>query len=324
MEYTKQYELIMNLYRILKDKTDANNTLSTPELQAELELLDLHADRRTIYKCLDAFKENDIPIETIKKDRKTGHYYNHLFTPAESFVLLENIHSSLALSHKESDILENKIYTLMSENEIEDLPTYYVASGKSKSSTILKNIELLLPAIKECMFVKFRYFDLTAKKTKKYRKNESYYVLTPYAIVSENGKYYCVFYDHKHEGFSNYRLDKMDALRITDEKDTPVSFSLKNHMRDSMQMYHGKPQTVTAAFDVSLASKVFEQFPDLIVSEIYDDYFVANIRTTLSPTLTSWFMLYYDQVKIIKPQSLIDDMLTISKHLQKTYGGKKK
>lgn len=324
MENKKQYEIITNIIRILKDKTDINHTLSTPELQGELELLDLHADRRTIYKCLESLKDVGIPIETIRKDKKTGHYYQHLFTPAESFLLLENIHSSLALSTKESDLLETKLRSLMSENELEDLPSSYFTPGKTKSSTLIKNIEILLEAIKDCCFVKFRYFDLTAKKTKKYRKNESYYVLTPYAIVSENGKYYCVFYDHKHEGFSNYRLDKMDGLKNTFEKDTPVAFSIKDHMRDSMQMYHGKPQTVQAKFNINLASKVFEQFPDLIVSKITDDYFIASIRTTLSPTLTSWFMLYYDQVEILKPQSLIDEMIMISKHIQKTYGGKKK
>lgn len=324
MENKKQYEIITNLLRILKDKTDVNHTLSTPELQAELELLDLHADRRTIYKCLESLKDTGFPIETIRKDKKTGHYYQHLFTLAESFVLLENIHSSLALSQKESEIFEEKIHSLLSENEVEDLPITYVTPYKTKSTTLLKNIEILLEAIKDCCYVKFRYFDLTAKKTKKYRKNESFYLLTPYAIVSENGKYYCVFYDHKHKGFSNYRLDKMDGLKNTYEKDTPVNFSLKNHMRDSMQMYHGKPQTVTAKFNINLASKVFEQFSDLIVSKITDDYFIANIRTTLSPTLTSWIMLYYDQVEIIKPQSLIDDMISISKHIQKTYGGKKK
>lgn len=324
MEGFKQYEIIMSIYRILKEKSDISHTITTPELQAELEFFDIHADRRTIYKCLETLKNYGIDIKTIRIGKKTGHYYNHLFTPAESFVLLENIQSSLALSLKESDVLETKITSLLSDYEKKDLPTTYISPAKTKNSTLLKNIEILLPAIKECVFVKFRYFDLTAKKAKKYRKNESYYVLTPYAIVSENNKYYCVFYDHKHAGFSNYRLDKMDGLKVTDEKDMPVQFSIKDHMRDSMQMYHGKPQTVTAKFHISLASKVYEQFSDLFISKSTEDYFIANIRTTLSPTLTSWFMLYYDQIEILSPQSFIDEMMLIAKDIQKKYGGKKK
>lgn len=323
MENAKQYELLVNLYKIFKEKTDKDHPLSTPELQLELEDQELHADRRTIYKCFETLNQLGFHIEMIKAGRKTAYYMSHLFTTSESFVLLETIDSSSAFSIKESKKMKEKILTTLSEYETQSMPPTFISPLKSKSDDLFKNIDLLLHAIKECKFVEFRYFDLTIKKEKKYRKNEGYYHLTPYAIVSENAKYYCVFYDHKHHGFSNYRLDKMEHLRLTDEKDKPVSFSLKNHMRDSMQMYHGKPQTITVKFNSNMATKVYEQFTDIIISEVKEDYFIANIRTTLSPTLTSWFMLYYDQVEIIKPQSLIDEMLVISKHIQKTYGGKK-
>ena len=91
-------------------------------------------------------------------------------------------------------------------------------------------------------------------------------------------------------------------------------------MKTSMQMYHGKPAAVSIEFNASMANPVLEQFGDnMIISKRTDTTFIANIKTTLSPTLTSWLIQYHEQLHILRPQSLIKEMRHIALELLEKY-----
>ena len=296
MDYTIQYQLIVALYKIFKEETDETHPISVPELIQELGEKGIHADRRRIYRCLEAFSMHGINIQHVRMKKRHGYYLSHLFTETEALVLIDSIASSSALSLKETNHMISLIKSTLSSHQAQNLPPFYISHTKTKNNAVINTIQILLPAIAACTVVEFKYFDMTIDKNKKYRKNGENYHLTPYAIVSDSGKYYCVFYDHKHENFSNYRLDKIENIHLTNTQDTPINFSLADHMRNSMKMYHGQATTVTARFDTSLASQVIDQFGDnIIISNVDASTFTANIRTTLSPTLRSWFMLFYNQ-----------------------------
>ncbi len=320
MDFTIQYQLITALYQILQEKTDAQHPLSMPELIHELAEKGIHADRRRIYRCLESFATNGIKIQHVRVNKGHGYYLQHLFTETEAIVLIDYIASASSISLKETKHMISCIHSTLSKHQVNTLPPIYMNPTKTENDTVIHTIQTLLPAITSCISVEFQYFDITIDKNKKYRKNGEKYHLTPYAIVSDNGKYYCVFYDHKHENFSNYRLDKMENIQLTDQQDTPLNFSLPDHMRNSMKMYHGQAATVTAKFAISLASQVIDQFGDnIIVSYVDATSFVASIRTTLSPTLRSWVMLFYNQIEILYPESFREEMRTIGYHLINKY-----
>lgn len=320
MENDKQYSLLLTLLDIFQTQTDESHTIKTPTLQSLLEQKGLHADRRTIYKCIGTLQEHGYPIY---KAKGYSYYMQSLFSQEEAFILSESISSTTALSKEDTKQLLHKIQTTLSIHQQMQLPICYVSPSKTENTQIKQIIQILLKAIATCCFVTFYYYDMTVTKQKKYRRNQALYRLTPYALVSNNGKYYCVFYDSTHQSFSNYRLDKMENVHLCEDNDIPHPFSLENHMRDSMQMYHGSLHTVRAIFPISLANQVFDQFgSNVIISHVTDTTFTANIKTTLSPTLTSWFLLFYNQVEILYPKSLIEEMHTIGTHLIKQYRGK--
>lgn len=319
MDTAKQYDLMCEIYKLLQNKTDADHTLSTPEIQAELNAIEMKADRRTIYRSLEGLKKCGFDIR-VKKEKKTGYYMVHLLTCAEALILIDAVQSSNAFSKKESKKLIQKICSLLSEEDRKNLPETIATSTKTKNDLVLKTIEKLIPAISQCHPVEFLYYDLSVTREKQYRHSKKTYHLIPYAIASENGRYYCVFYSEKYSSFSNYRLDKMERVKVLEEEAQPVPFSLETHLKESMLMYHGAPQTVTARFDISMASPLFDQFGDnIIISKVEEDFFTASIKTTLSPTLTSWFLMFYDRTEILKPQELKDEMRAIAAHLTDIY-----
>lgn len=324
MEHAKQYTLMTTLYHFFNDQTDIDHPITIPDLIAELETKEVFTDRRTIYKCIESLSEAGVQIQHVRVGKKHAYYLKHSFSLSEALVLIEHISSSPAFSSSETKLLTKKIGSSLSTYQRNLIPECYVSSSKTDNDQFLNNIQIILPAISSCTAIEFQYYDLTIKRKRRYRKDNKIYHLTPYAIVSDNGKYYCVFYDHKHESFSNYRLDKMDHVQVTDDKDTPVPFSLEDHMRTSMNMYHGKGATITLKCNRLLENRILEEFGDnhIILNDMDEESFTVSVKTSITPTLKSWLVLYYDQIEIIKPDSLKEDMKEIGSHLLKLYGGK--
>ena len=57
----------------------------------------------------------------------------------------------------------------------------------------------------------------------------------------------------------------------------------------------------------------------MIVSRHDSTSFTVSIRSSLSPTLVSWILMFYDRIKVIAPQELIEELKTIAETLRKTY-----
>lgn len=308
------------VYQALTKLSDSKHLVSMTDLRTYCDLAGHPADRRTIYKSIDMLKEAGVEIVFVRKNGQQGYYLKHIFTNAEALFLMNACRESSALSIQETEQLVSKIKNVLPEEKISQIPALSANPAKTEHHPILEDAEKLLPAIANNYFVEFLYYDITVTKKKKYRKDRKPYRLVPYAVISENGRYYVVFYSEKHQSFANYRLDKMDQIVVTTERSEGIPFSLQDHLRNSFQMYHSNPQTVTAVFDNSLSSIVFDQFGgNIVISAVNDTTFTASIRTSITPPLIAWFLQFYDKVVIKKPKALIEDYQKIAETLMHTY-----
>ena len=179
---------------------------------------------------------------------------------------------------------------------------------------------MILHAIKHSYQISFYYFDYTISKEKKYRKNKKRYILTPYAVTSYEGKYYCVLYSEKYQSFTNYRIDKMETVRCIDQPVETIAFNLEEHLQTSIKMYAGKAETITIKCATDMASIILDEFGNqMIISEVKDEYFTLSLKTAITPTLLSWLLLFYDRVTVIQPAKLKEKLLTIANEVIDTY-----
>lgn len=307
------------LLDILQTQSDELHVLSMNDLIAELEERGMQADRRTIYATIRALQDNQYPIVFTRK-KQTGYYLKHSFSLGEIYILKDAIESSLALGKKTTTQFLKKLDPLLSHHQKKVLQYSYHHSAKTENETVLHILNTLLPAIAEKKLVHFSYYDLKADKTKKYRKQGSPYSLVPYAIVSNQNRYYCVFYSPIHKQFANYRLDKMERVVVQEELQEEVPFSLDDWMRSSFHMFRGKPETITCRFDSTMANPVFDAFgTDLIIRTVTDTYFDASIRSSITPTLIAWLIQFQDHLKVLSPSSLTQQLYNTGKQLEETY-----
>lgn len=320
MKHGDIIELPLMLREILLKYSDEEHVLGMPEIRAYLLDLGIEADRRTVYKAIRVLNDHGHEIAYTSRNGKQGYMIRHPFTQAEAFFLCDAVQTSSALSANTAEAFTAKIAGMLSEQERKALPPAAAVTSRTDSDQMLKTIQILLKAIAGMNPVEFRYYDLSVTKKKQYRRNNKTYHLVPYALVSNAGRYYCVFYSEEHQSFANYRIDKMDMIHVLETKADPVYFSLKDHIRSSFNMYHGEPETITVDFDLNLANVVFDEFGrDIIISKVGEQRFTASIRTAVTPTLVSWLLQFYDRMEVKRPESLKDQLLNIAEHLRETY-----
>lgn len=314
------------LYRILYQKSSSVHPISIPELISLLEQEGVTVTRQTIYSVLDSIRNAGIPVH--RDTQSGGHkgcWLDHSLSSAEAMILMDAVQQSPSLSPSVTKEISGHILSVLSEPERQLIKKGKNSLGKTDNNETLSTIQILLNAIHDLHPVEFYYYDLTVTKQKRYRRNKEKYHLVPYAVLSSNGRYYCVCWSEKYKDFANYRIDKMDHCIMTAEEADPVPFDEESWLRSSFDMYKGEAATIVIEFDLSMVNIVFDQFgKDIIITKVTDKTFTAAIRTAVTPPLVSWLLQFYDRMKVIKPQSLINEFKKIAESLQQTYNEDKK
>lgn len=308
------------LLNILKEYSDESHRISMPELIVYLEEAGYHADRRAVYASLEALKDAGYEIPFSRAGGKQGYYLVPKYSPSEILFLADAVRESPALSKKATQELSRKLSGELSRYERSALPVRAPSREKTTNNEVMRTIELLITAIASRHAVEFRYYDLTVRKELRFRRSSGMYHLLPVSILSSGGRFYCVFYSASHDSFANYRIDKMTNVRVTEEECDPVRFDAERWEETSFMMYRGEPVTVSLVCDLSLANIVFDRFgTDLLISEVTEKDFTVSIRTSLSPTLVSWILMFYDRLTVKAPEALKEELLAIADRIQSVY-----
>ena len=98
---------------------------------------------------------------------------------------------------------------------------------QSDNKQLFLNIEMLDEAISKGRKVRFHYteYGLDKKLHLRARPDGSprEYVISPYQMAAQEGKYYLICNYDKYDDISNYRVDRIKDLEILDEPAKPLS-----------------------------------------------------------------------------------------------------
>ena len=312
----------MALLTIFQQQTDEDHRLSMNDLIAELDHQGISAERKALYRSIQALKENGYDIRTSRGGGTTGYYLCRNWTMAEVLVLRDAVTDSFSLSETASEQLIQKLEAQLSPFQQKHLPPAAPAPNKTDNPHVLDIITLLIAAIARRRMVEFCYYDLTVTRQKRCRRNQAVYRYLPVSILENGGRYYCVFYSEKHRNFANYRIDKMTSVKVSDVTADPVRFDAGRWAETAFQMYHGDPVTIQLKCDNSLIPIVFDQFgKEVLISAADESSFTVHLKSSVTPTLVSWILMFYDRIKVLGPQELIDQLLIIASSLQESYLG---
>lgn len=306
--------------RYLQENTSEENGVSAADILAELSEHGIETDRRTVYQSIDALRRCGWNVACVHRNRAFTYFIQPEFTVGETFLLSQAVADSSLLGEERKKEIMNRFSRFLPRDQRELLIPCLSDVSPIDSRRVLPQIETLLKAIHEGRYVTFLYYDLTPQKEKKYRHKDLPYRRLPVSIMYDNERYYCVFYSPQYKSYGNFRIDKMEDIRLQEEAEELPQFDGNSYRRQNFNMYSGSATAVTCTFTNDMASQVFDTFgTDILIEEAGRDSFTASFRRPVTPTLAGWIFQFCDKVVVRSPQSLIDMLREKAQSIEKTY-----
>lgn len=164
----------LKIWDILRQETDEQHPISTPDLIARLEACGIACDRRTLYRNIEELNENGYEI-LVKKGKPNGYYVeDRSFDIPEIQILMDAVQAASFITDKKTPVLIDKIAQLAGSQRAEVLKSNIVQFGTVKGSneSIYYSVNEISQAIIEKRKIGFYYFDFDIHHKRKYRNQK--------------------------------------------------------------------------------------------------------------------------------------------------------
>lgn len=325
---TNQKLKLFYLLKIMLEKTDEDHRLTVNEILAELEKYDVTAERKTIYKDMEALEVMDIEIGSEKEGRSNYyHVTNRPFELPELKLLVDAIQSSKFITEKKSNELIKKLENLVSKYEARELQRQVYVSGRIKTmnESIYYNVDAIHTAIAENKKIIFQYFQWNVKKEMELRHDGKFYHISPWGLSWDDENYYMIGYDAEAQMIKHYRVDKMLHIRMSGEsrdgKEHFKKLDMADYAKKSFGMFRGKETSVKMLVNNSLAGVIIDRFgKDVMMIPEDEDQFRVNVDVHVSKQFLGWVFSLGEAVKIIGPDEVVEQMRGEARRLMEQYG----
>ena len=300
------------LLRILQEQTDSEHSLSIAQILKHLESEGFTADIRTIRDDLRILNEAGYRIEEYAEPGKPSYFSfdAHTWSGRELKILIDAVATSTFLSVSQSWKLIDRLVKMAPNPSRAGLRPGVLISEhiKPKTNALLSNVQMIDNAIRANQKISFRIQNYTPSMKKMDRHNGAAYVVSPYATVWMNDRYYLVGFSDKYGKIGQYRIDRMRAPRILQQPRVPMpeDFDLRTYMDEILKMFAPDPvQAVTLRCRNDMVDAVVDQFGENIHPEnITEETFDVTLRVSPGNTFFGWLFQYSDKMEILSPENV--------------------
>lgn len=311
---TKQKAKILYILNLLLEQSDEAHILSMSKILSSLEKAGISAERKSVYSDIEQLRTMGYDV-ICKRGRDSGYYIGQReFELPELKLLVDSVQSSKFITKKKSDALIGKLERLTSRHLAKDLQrqVYTIGRVKAANERIYYHVDKLHTAIATGRKVKFQYAEYSADKTRRLRNGGADYLISPYGLTFSDDNYYVIAHYPKYEGLTNFRVDRMENVRVTRIPSVDIQqaagkdFQLTDYIRKTFDMFSGSTETVQVECDNSLINAVVDKFgEDVQIRKKDGGHFYANLKVNISPTFFGWVFLFGDKMRILSPEPVV-------------------
>ena len=242
---------------------------------------------------------------------------SRLFDNAELRMLIDSVLFSRTLSGEEAERLIKKLTGLGNK--------YFHAKVKhvchlpklihSDNTDVLRNLDVLNDAIEQGRKVRFTY-NSYGKDFQLHPRRKKPYIVNPYQMLANQGRYYLLCSYDISNRLSHYRLDYMTKLEMLDAKVKPMDqmedfvqgYSLSKHMEEHIYMFSGPSVQVKMRVSEYMIGALIDWFGKKfrIVQEEADKLIVSVACNEMA--MKYWALQYGQYAEILEPESLRDEI----------------
>lgn len=293
--------------KYLLDNTDEDHPAIITDILAHLETIGIHANRKTV--ASDLLELQDSGYDVICNKSRQNKYFigSRSLELAELKTVVDAVQAAKFISPNKSMSLIDKLMTLASPYQAEELKRRLYVEGKVKTSneSVYYTVDLLHHAINHEQTVEFQYIGYTADKEKILKHDGAIYRFSPYDMVWDNDRYYVFGWSERHDKIAKFRVDRMQHIKESplDFHQRPEDYDIEIFCNRVFLMYDGEQCTVQLLCENSMMNTIVDRFGDDVKTHKTDDqYFIAEADVFISPTFFSWIFTYDGAMKIIGPK----------------------
>ncbi len=361
--YTKQPKklLILNILDILHKYSDENHRLSQQDIVDHLKNdYDMSADRKSIrrnildlidcgYEIVYSESIRSIPLKgedgKVAVDPKTGQnltedigvmtdfYLKNKFTDGELRLLIDGLVFSHYVPYNQCKELVGKLEGL-SNNYFKSRMKHIsrIPKNRSVNRQLFYNIELIDEAISSKKKISFKYTEYGTDKKLHNRKREDgtdrVYVVSPYQMVANEGKYYVICNYDKYEDISHYRIDRIRDISILEDKAKPFEklegasgrpLDLDKYMQEHIYMYSSESAAVKFRITNAMISDVIDIFgPNISFYDEGENEVSFRVNTNKLSAI-QFAKSYGPDVILLEPKEFADEVRKAMEESLKQY-----
>ena len=309
---------ILFLEKYLMEQTDETHTVGIQELLDLFEKQGEKLNRDTVRSDLETLTDMGRDIRT----RRKGKFLQfHMGRRALSFKEIRDLTDAVScaqfLTAEKASMLKERLAGFASVYQRKNLQIQRIASVQSEMEDLPKHVEIIQDAIEKERKISFRYFEYNGYKQRVARHRNAVYTVSPYGMAQREDKLYVIGFSDTRQRIANYRVDRMDQVRLLPNQAEPYpAFDLNDYMRHMIKMYSGKDRTVELLCDDAMMKHILDKFGrDVETHKVSETRFIARVVAQISPLFFGWVFQYAGQIQIIAPSDVLAaylDMLQTS------------
>lgn len=317
---------ILYLMQILSEQTDEANPIMMPQILDALEANGITAERKSIYDDIETLRT--IGMDIVKRSEKPVGYYvgKRKFELAELKLLVDAVQSSKFITVKKSEELIKKLEGLTSRYEARQLQRQVFVTNRIKTmnESIYYNVDRIHNAILDNVKITFQYFNWTIEKKMELRKNGGRYCISPWLLTWNDENYYLIGYDEEAETIKHYRVDKMLAIELTEEKriggEAFQAANAAEYAKKTFGMFHGTEKSVKMRFENSLGGVLIDRFgKDIPIRKEDETHSIARMEVAVSKQFYGWLSGLGTGIQILEPEEVKQEYIGFLQELLGQY-----
>lgn len=322
MSAPKRAKLLF-LAKYFSEQTDEKHAVTLAQLQEMLAVRDIYADRKTLYEDFEILRDFGMQIARDDRTRPPKYYLEERdFSLSELKLLADSVQSSKFITDKKTAELIKKIEHLANAYDAQLLSRQLHVNNRVKSmnQSIFANVDEISFAISTDSMIRFRYFHYDIRKQRVFRRNGSFYEVSPYALILDDEYYYLRAWDENDGIFKNFRVDKMvDISQVKKARQGKASFAkedISSYNTRVFNMYGGERRRVKLRMNNHLLDAIIDRFgTDISIVPDGEAYFTTIVEVIDSLKFYAWVFSFGLEAEVLWPEDMRE---AIAKYLRDT------
>ncbi len=309
----KQKLKLLSVYRMLMEETDATHGLTMNDILERLAEQDIPAERKSIYRDIEALSAFGIEITTLRRNPMEYTVAKNKPSLSEVTLLLDAVQGSKFLTESKSRQLAATVKGLASKRQQEQLERRVHVEGriKNQNDSVFHNVDTIHEALRLRRKVQFMYFKYGTDLERHPARPEPY-VQTPVRLVFADGMYYLVTWSDNHSDFVTFRVDRMYLLQVSDEPATRntriANYDSQDFAYKAFGMFGGERETVTLRVQAKAMDVIVDRFgrDGLTVTGASEECCDVHVPVIVSQQFYGWLSGLAGSVELVAPARAVE------------------